>query len=198
MGALMGLIMGRRGSSRVSTNLVICVSLYVNIFMGVNASNRYMIEMHRMHLLIHFALTAALSHLISYLFLMTPIIYTLKPIFLDYGLLLKWSHTTEQCAFQKWSSTHWSLEVEILPIMQLAQPLILFLDNWYWVDMLQKAKTHRLIFTTYCLFLLVYLTLSIGCDLCLQFHNTAENTTQYIYICIYIYIYVCIYIYIYI
>ena len=51
MGTLMGLIMGRRGSSRVSTNLVICVSLYVNIFMGVNASNRYMIEMHRMHLL---------------------------------------------------------------------------------------------------------------------------------------------------
>ena len=101
MGTLMGLIMGRRGSSRVSTNLVICVSLYVNIFMGVNASNRYMIEMHRMHFLIHFALTAALSHLISYLFLMTPIIDTLKPIFLDYGLLLKWHHTTEQCAFQK-------------------------------------------------------------------------------------------------
>ena len=63
--------------------------------MGVDASNRYMLEMHRMHLLIHFAFTAALSHLISELFLMTQKIYTLKPIFLDYGLLPTCRHTTD-------------------------------------------------------------------------------------------------------
>ena len=46
---------GRRGSSQVSMNLVICVSLYLNIFMGVDTSDRYMIEMHRVLLLTHFA-----------------------------------------------------------------------------------------------------------------------------------------------
>ena len=55
---------------------------------------------------------------------------------------------------------------------------ILFLDIWYWANMLQNTETHRLIFTTHCLLLLAYLTLSIGCDLRLQIHDTVENTIK--------------------
>ena len=50
----------------------------------------------------------------------------------------------------------------------------MLLANWYWVDMLQNTETHRLIFTTYRLYLSAYLTLSIGCDLYSQFHDTVE------------------------
>ena len=36
-----------------------------------------------------------LSNFINYLFLMTQIIYTLRTIFLDHGLFLKWRHTID-------------------------------------------------------------------------------------------------------
>ena len=89
----------RHGSSQVSIYLVICVSLHVNIFMDVGVSNRYTTEMQRMLFcfISHFTAAFNLERIKSLyqLYVLNNVNNLLvENHFLEYGLLLKWCHTT--------------------------------------------------------------------------------------------------------